>query len=102
MAKKRMVAALGVIMTVFGFAFTGCATVLWNTPVLEDGSVSALEKVVKNAGGREIASYTVICGIPLGRSTFSGLVAAAARSGKSIDYFKKSYVVYQTITAYAR
>lgn len=93
---------LSVTTMVVGLLFASCATVTWNTPVMENGTAAALEKVVKNSGGREIASYTIICGIPLGASTFHGLVAASARAGKSIDYLRKSYIVYQTVTAYAR
>jgi hypothetical protein len=95
---------LPLAVVVLGLALTsaGCATVTWNTPVTESGMANTLSKAVKDSGGKEIASFTVICGIPIGAATFSGLVANAARSGKSIDYLRVSYMVYQKVTAYAR
>ena len=102
MGKKNWLGML-VMMLVFTVVLAGCATLTWNTPVTESGSRSALETAERNAGGIEVANYTILFGfIPLGRGTFDGLVVAAARSGKSVDILRSRGLFTTKIVAYAR
>ena len=91
------------LMLALGMLLSGCASLTWNASVTETGSAAALKTAEDNAGGKEIANYTVILGfIQLGRSTFEGLVVAAARSGKSVDIMTTNHLVVQKVVAYAR
>ena len=90
------------MLVLTGLVLESCASLTWNSPVIEGGSAKELTEVIKKAGGKEVATYKLICGFGVGVAKFQGLVVAAVRSGKSITYLKENYYVYQKVTAYAR
>jgi hypothetical protein len=103
MAKKSLFLGMLAMALVLVGLFTSCASLTWNSPITEDGSISALQTAEQNAGGVEVASYSLIFGfIPLGRETFSGLVVAASRSGKKVDIMYENYLIFQKLVAYSR
>jgi hypothetical protein len=101
--RSRLIFGMLAVMLALGMLLSGCASLTWNAAVTETGSVSALKTAEDNAGGKEIANYTVILGVfELGRATFTGLVVAAARAGKTIDIMTTNHLVVQKVIAYAR
>jgi ABC-type dipeptide/oligopeptide/nickel transport system permease subunit len=100
MANKKF--WLGILVMVLVFVMVGCASLTWNSPVTESGSISAMKTALNNADAKEIANYTVLFGtFELGRSSFDGLVIAAARSGKSIHILRTHSLFVSKIIAYA-
>ena len=92
-----------VMVLAFGMTVVGCATMTWNAPITESGSADGLQTAAKNAGGVEVARYSLVFGfIPFGYDTFQGLTVAAARSGKSVDIMRQNFLFFTRITAYAR
>jgi hypothetical protein len=100
--KKSLYSGMLVIVLIFVMFLTGCATLTWNAPVTETGSISALETALSNARAREIAEYTIYLGfIHLGRATFDGFVVAQARAGRSIHILTTNYFFVTKVVAYA-
>ena len=102
MTKKNGLWKMIAVLLVSSMVLISCATLTWNNPVTETGLKSALETALKNANAQEVASYTILFGfLHLGKSSFEGLVIAAARSGKSVHVLKARNLFFTSVIAYA-
>lgn len=99
---KRIKLGVLIMVLVFGMVMSGCASITWNSPVTETGTVSGMKTQLNNAGAKEIAEYTLILNMfELGRNTFDGLVVAAARAGKKIHILRTYNPFVQKVIAYS-
>jgi hypothetical protein len=99
---KKVLLLVAVVMCVG--MLSGCtAGIVWNASFHETATVNDADKIMTNAGAKEVGKYTTFLGYNLGYETYMGLVSAELRKGgRDYHIVRKDYIFFRQTIGYIR